>query len=636
MIEGQNGVAGLYARVSSEQQASDHTIASQVEALRQRIEADGLTCPEEMSFIDEGYSGSTLVRPALEQMRDLAAAGGLDRLYVYSPDRLARKYAYQVLLVDELKRCGVELVFLNRAIGTSPEEDLLLQVQGMVAEYERAQILERSRRGKLHAARQGSVNVLSRAPYGYRYVRRTEGDGQARYHVVLEEARVVQQMFEWVGRDRLSMHEVCRRMNRQGVPTPTGTALWRRSSVWGILRNPTYKGMAGFGKTCVGERRSPLRPRRGSCEHPRHARSTDAVPRDRWIWIPVPAIVDAELFAAVAAQLAENKKRARTGTQGTTYLLQGLLVCTKCGYAYFGHNQGRSGPNGERRTYTYYRCSGTDAFRFGGQRVCPNRGIRTELLDQAVWEDAALLLADPPRIEQEYQRRLAARKGGSAGQDSERLGALIEKVKRGIARLIDAYENDLLLQAEFEPRIRQARQHLEKLQAEARTKADEEAEQNELRLAVGCLQEFAQKMQEGLRDADWATRRAILRALIKHIEVDEQGVRIIYRVSPSPFEKAPVRGRLHYCPGRMRDPALNTLARKPPVAPGAPRSAGEAQAATRWCVFGVRGTPWHTLHLSRMRQSYVGGMKSRCPVLRLPRSQITGRHLTRAFGVVAG
>lgn len=158
--------AGLYARVSSEQQAKENTVGSQVEALRQRITEDGLTCEQELCFIDDGYSGGMLVRPALEQLRDLAAAGGLDRLYVHSPDRLVRKYAYQVLLVDELRRCGVELVFLNRQIGTSPEDDLLLQVQGMVAEYERAKILEGSRRGKRHAARCGHVNVLSGAPYG--------------------------------------------------------------------------------------------------------------------------------------------------------------------------------------------------------------------------------------------------------------------------------------------------------------------------------------------------------------------------------------------------------------------------------------------------------------------------------------
>jgi site-specific DNA recombinase len=156
--------AALYARVSSAQQAQQSTIASQVEALRERLRADGLSLEDDLCFLDEGYSGSTLVRPGLERLRDVAWAGGFTRLYVHSPDRLARKYAWQVLLVEELQRGGIEIVFLNRTIAVSPEEDLLLQMQGMIAEYERAKIMERSRRGKRHAARRGSVNVLCAAP----------------------------------------------------------------------------------------------------------------------------------------------------------------------------------------------------------------------------------------------------------------------------------------------------------------------------------------------------------------------------------------------------------------------------------------------------------------------------------------
>src|SRR5437588_3020312 len=152
--------AALYARVSSEQQAQAGTIESQVAAVLERAGQEGVTIEAEARFIDEGHSGATLVRPALERLRDSAAAGGIDRLYVLCPDRLARSYAYQMLLVDELQRCGVELSFINRDLGKTPEDHLLLQVQGMVAEYERAKILERCRRGKLHAARHGSVNVL--------------------------------------------------------------------------------------------------------------------------------------------------------------------------------------------------------------------------------------------------------------------------------------------------------------------------------------------------------------------------------------------------------------------------------------------------------------------------------------------
>lgn len=242
MMGKQTLAVAIYARVSSEQQAEAGTIESQIEALKHRVHQDGLSVDEERYFLDEGYSGATLVRPCLEQLRDLAAAGAIDRLYVHSPDRLARKYAYQVLLVDEFQRCGVELVFLNQELGHTPEADLLLQVQGMIAEYERAKILERSRRGKRHAARQGSINVLSGAPYGYRYVRKDEGGGQADYQIVLEEARVVQQVFEWVGQDRLSIGEVCRRLQKQGIFTRTGKDYWDRTTIWGMLKNPAYKG----------------------------------------------------------------------------------------------------------------------------------------------------------------------------------------------------------------------------------------------------------------------------------------------------------------------------------------------------------------------------------------------------------
>jgi len=261
--------AAIYARVSSEQQAQQSTIVSQIAALRERVHADGLSLEDDLCFLDDGFSGSTLVRPGLERLRDVAWAGGFTRLYVHSPDRLARKYAWQVLVVEELQRCGVEINFLNRTIGVSPEEDLLLQMQGMIAEYERAKIMERSRRGKRHAARCGSVNVLCGAPYGYRYITKHVGGGQAQYQVVLEEARLVRQIFEWVGRDRLSLHEVGRRLRRQGIPSAKGK-IWHVFTIRKLLTNPAYKGEAIFGKTRVGERRPRLRPSRGHPEQPRN------------------------------------------------------------------------------------------------------------------------------------------------------------------------------------------------------------------------------------------------------------------------------------------------------------------------------------------------------------------------------
>src|SRR5438132_12747301 len=238
----------LYARVSSQRQADELTICSQVAALRQRIEQDGLMLQEELCFLDEGYSGNTLLRPALERFRDLTHCGAVDQVYVHSPDRLARKYVYQMLLLEEFVREGVQVIFLNHnPQDRSAEGDLLLQMQGMIAEYERAKILERTRRGRRFAARQGKVSVLAHAPRGYRYVTKHAGDGVARFDVVLAEARVVREIFTWVGVEGLSLGEVVQRLSEQGIETPSGKPRWDRATIRRILVNPAYTGTARHG-----------------------------------------------------------------------------------------------------------------------------------------------------------------------------------------------------------------------------------------------------------------------------------------------------------------------------------------------------------------------------------------------------
>ena len=288
--------AAIYARVSSDQQAQEQTIESQVSALREQLIRDGHAVDEELCFLDDGVSGSTLMRPGLERLRDTAYVSSFQKLYVHSPDRLSRRYAYQVLLVDELKKLGIDVVFLNRAIGVSPEEDLLLQMQGMFAEYERAKIMERSRRGKRHKASRGSVSVLSGAPYGYRYITRHDGGGEAAYEIHEEHAAIVKRIFEWVGRDRISIGEVSRRLKSEGIPSARGKPWWDRASVWGILKNPAYSGSAAFGKTRVGTRRSQVRPQRGHSKAPRRTGSTYDTNPDEQIGIAVPAIVSEDLF----------------------------------------------------------------------------------------------------------------------------------------------------------------------------------------------------------------------------------------------------------------------------------------------------------------------------------------------------
>lgn len=195
--------AAIYARVSSARQREEQTIGSQTTALIESAEQWGLEVPAEWVFEDEGYSGATLVRPALEALRDLAAQVPVDVVLCYSPDRLARRYAYQALLIDEFARAGTEVRFVKGPRAETPEDELLIQFQGMIAEYERAQIAERTRRGKTHRARAGVVNVLGGAPYGYRYVRRSE-EAEARYEIIEDQAVVVRELFRrYVGGQRL-------------------------------------------------------------------------------------------------------------------------------------------------------------------------------------------------------------------------------------------------------------------------------------------------------------------------------------------------------------------------------------------------------------------------------------------------
>jgi site-specific DNA recombinase len=246
-------------------------------------------------------------------LRDAVALGGVDILYVHSPERLARSYVHQAVLLDEFARAGVRVVCLNQARRQTPEDELLLQVQGVIAEYERAKIIARARRGRRHAARLGSVSALACAPYGYRYSAARPDGTAARYDVVLDEAGVVRQLFDWVGRERLPLAVVARRLSSQGVPSPSGQPRWQRSTIALMLHHPAYKGAGAYGRTRNGpwQRTTLLRPARGRSTPPHRPTSPRPVPPDEWISVPVPPIVEAALFEAVQEQLRENQQRRR-------------------------------------------------------------------------------------------------------------------------------------------------------------------------------------------------------------------------------------------------------------------------------------------------------------------------------------
>ena len=291
-IDGNVRVAAIYARVSSERQRQEQTIQSQTAALRELAEQRELLVPEEFIFEDDGFSGASLQRPALERLRDRAFEGCFEIVLCHAPDRLARRYAYQVLLLEELARVGVEVCFAKEPErGASPEDELLRQFQGMIAEYERAQIRERTRRGKLHRARTGHQAVLSCAPYGYRYLKKTE-HSEGFWEIDAVQAEVVREMFARYINDGISIGELARWLTERGIPTRTGKAVWDRSSVWAMLRNSAYRGEAAFGKTKTLERHGkPTRTTRARGErHGRRPARADQ-PAEKWMLIAVPAIV---------------------------------------------------------------------------------------------------------------------------------------------------------------------------------------------------------------------------------------------------------------------------------------------------------------------------------------------------------
>ena len=540
----------LYARVSSDKQAHEGTIESQVAVLRERIEADGCVLEPELCFIDDGVSGSTLVRPALERLRDHVAAGAVERLYVLAPDRLARRHAHQMVLVEELQSQGIDIVFLNRPVGTTPEDQLLLQVQGIIAEYERAKILERMRRGRLHAARCGRLSVFGQAPFGYRYIDKHSGGGLAAYEVIEEEAAVVRQIFAWVGRNGCTLRDVVRRLEKMGVRTRHGSSRWNRVTVWGMLRNPAYQGQATFGRTRTGEARPRLRPRRGQPEIPkRRPQSSYDQPVSEHIRIPVPALVDADLFAAVQERLAENRQRVRATQNSGRYLLSGLAVCGCCGYAICGQ-----AANGR----PYYRCLGRDPYRFGGQAICRNPSQQAAPLEAAVWDDVRQLLSEPDRLRQEFERRQQRPASDIASAERTNIHSAMAKAKQGISRLIDAYAAGLMEACEFEPRIRRLKDRVKKFETELQTLDERAQHEEDLRLVFSRFEDFAEQMKTGLHAADRVRQREILRALIKRVEVNPENLRIVYRVPAHPFAKGPSRGPVQDCLRRQRAATADT------------------------------------------------------------------------------
>ncbi len=517
--------AATDARVSSARQKKDQTIGSQTAALRAHAAKLHVELPEEWVFEDEGHSGATLVRPALERLRDLVAEVGVDVVLCYAPDRLARKFAYQVLLIEEFARAGTRVEFIRGPRGDSPEDQLLVQFQGMFAEYEKAQLMERYRRGKTYRARAGSVNVLGGAPFGYRYVRKTPEHG-AGYEIVEHEAALVAELFGRYTDDGASIADLARWLTSSGTPTRTGKTRWDRSVVWGMLRNPAYAGTAVFGKTQIIHQAAGLnrRARLQGRTTPRASKTVDR-PRKDWIEIPVPAIISHETFERAAKRLEDNKRFAARNSKVPS-LLQGLAACAGCGYGYY-----RTSTRTTNKKLYYYRCLGSDDYRYAGGRVCSNKPVRADYLDTIVWDHITGLLADPHLVRAEIDKRLErARTSDPATRQRARLELALAKATTAIGRMIEAFQEQLLTIDELRGRLpdlrarqRTLRDQLDALDAQL---ADRDAY---LKLADD-LEGFLAQLRRNADLADMSERQRVLRLLVKDVLIGPDKITIRHRI----------------------------------------------------------------------------------------------------------
>jgi site-specific DNA recombinase len=500
----------IYARVSTEKQEQQETVNSQLEALREYVKGNGLDLHKE--YVDDGYSGELLDRPALDELRDDAKRKLFDEVIVHSPDRLSRKYIYLGLLQEELKRLNVSLIFLNRPDSKdTPEENLLNGVQGLIAEYEKAKILERTRRGRLHKAR-GGILVGGMAPYGYRYVK---GEKFGRYEVVSEEARVVRLIFDLFVNKQLSIRAVARELTRKGIPPQRGK-LWRTSSLHRIIRNETYAGVTYFNKHVSCEAKHP---RAGRYRRAKNS-SRRLRPRDLWIAISLPqdlVIISRETFDRAQRQLILNAEHSPRNVK-YQYLLRGLVRCGFCDSPMYGTPS---------RGKLYYRC-GNRHRAFPLPKNCEVKMVSGPELERVVWEKFCQAIQNPRLIISQLPKLRNRIRPSFLTQDLEEVKKQRARAEEEEGRLLDAYRENIIT-------LDQLKDQMGRLQEKKKALQDEEqrlgAQLQSLSRMVSpekSIREYCAQISRRLKSIgnDFESRRYLLSLALNQVLVENKTVRI--------------------------------------------------------------------------------------------------------------
>ena len=507
----------IYARVSSESQEARGTIGSQLEVLRQKMAELGNDVVHE--YADDGHSGARLDRPGLDALRDAAEMGLFEQVWCLTPDRMARNYAYQILVTDELARHGVQIRYVDAPpLKDDAEATLLVQVQGVIAEYERAKIAERNRRGKLFRARAGEI-VYRLVPYGYRRFPRGPA-GPSHLEIYEPEAVVIRRIFDYFVAGSHSIRRICRLLYEEGIPCPTGSETWKIPTISQMLRNPTYKGKAFY------NRHQAVPPTSG-----RKSTRNKLRPPEEWVEIPVPAIVSEELFEAAQRVSRDHSYFSPRRSRPDEWLLRRLVVCGHCGVK--SHCQGTKSRDGTREL-RYYVCNRRRSLEAGGpDRACPQPSIRARELDSLVWEQVHAALVRPSLLVK-GQSALEARAGRPDDElltvQLKRLDHRLQRADVERRRVCDLYQMQAIELHEFQARHQEVvdRHRLLKQERDALVAQRQElAVNNRLARKVGS---FAEGVREGIDSLDFDQRQRLLRLLVEQVRVTGPKVEIHLRI----------------------------------------------------------------------------------------------------------
>jgi site-specific DNA recombinase len=524
----------LYARVSTPNQHQEGTIASQIQSLHLYIHQQGWSLLSTHEYIDEGVSGARLDRPALDRLRDCAQRGEFDAVVVLSPDRLARNYAHQWLLIEEFEKLHIHWVFLQNPFGDSPQGKLLTQMQGMMAEYERAQILERTRRGRLEKARRGEFMPWAYHCYGYQYLPKRHGCAP---QVILnpQEAEVVRQLYRGLVEEELSCRQLTKRLNEAHLPPPLRkNQVWQPATVRNILTNRVYTGVARYNyrQPALPQYRKDVPALVSTAKTGRNYR-----PMEEWIESEAPAIITVELFEKAQLQLQRNAEMARKMYQPTSrrYLLRTLVKCGECG---LGMGAARRLSVCKKYEYLYYDCKGRYPLTCGRITKCAARHVRADRLDAVVWNSLCELLHTPtvlPHLHQTWaqtkQQDVTALSTQQTHLHQRRL-----RLERQSQRLLDAYQTETITLSELQLRRQKLTTELQQVERERQRLVYTQQQTLHWQTVIDHVDHFRHLLGDNLDRLSFTDRQTVVQCLIKKVVVTGEQVDIFYVL---PFDHAP-------------------------------------------------------------------------------------------------